>query len=92
MTLSYFPNTTAEQATLAMKPFLDGARALNASVSENTTTALANDLLFLEDDQLGVDIILGSRLIPAEAYRTNADGIGQAYVELLELGIPQYVI
>lgn len=77
---------------MAMKPFLDEARAMNFTVTaETVSTALANDLMFSDDTELGVNVVMGSRLIPAEAYRTNATGIGKGYTALLELGLPEQV-
>lgn len=88
--LTYFANLTAEQSIDAMRPLLDDARSMNFTVmNENTTTALANDLVYSADDNYsGVNSILGSRLIPADAYRNNAAGIGQACATVLEKGIP----
>ncbi|TDL24447.1 hypothetical protein BD410DRAFT_89294, partial [Rickenella mellea] len=84
---TYFPNATADDAAAAMKPLLDDVQAMNFTiVSQNTTVALANDLVFSADDQLGVDAILGSRLIPADAYRNDPVGIGNSYTKLFELG------
>lgn len=39
--------------------------------TEETSTGLSNDLLFVDDDQLGLNDILGSRLIPAKVYEEN---------------------
>lgn len=91
--LTYFANLTSEQSMSAMKPLLDEARAMNFTVTnENTTSALANDLVYSADDNYsGVNAILGSRLIPADAYRNNAAGIGQACATVLEQGIPSSV-
>ncbi|KAH8115773.1 FAD-binding domain-containing protein [Phellopilus nigrolimitatus] len=87
---TYFANYTEEQAVAAMKPLLDDARAMNLTVGpETTTTAIANDLVFVADDPIGFDAVLGSRLIPAKAYRNNASGIGDIYKFLLDEPIDQ---
>lgn len=89
MTLStFFPNTTADEATAIMKPMLDDARAMNASVSgETLTPGLANDLMFFNDTSFGINDILGSRLIPMQAYRDNVAAIGAGVTELFEKGV-----
>lgn len=87
---TFFPNSTEDQANAAMKPFLDDVAAanLNLTVVElNVTSGLPNDLLFMADVQVGANDILGSRLIPMDAYRTNVEGIAQGYADLLESGV-----
>ena len=86
-----FPNTTTTVANAAMKPFLDDARSspLNFTVlAETVLEGFANDLVYNADDSSGVQVLLGSRLVPAAAYRSNPDGIGARYTELLNLGAP----
>lgn len=88
--VTYFANKTGDEAKLLMKPFLDEARSMNFSVlPETTSTGLANDLLFKADASFGVNLILGSRLIPAQAYRDTPETIGQAVKELFEKGAPE---
>ena len=85
-----FPNITSDEARALMKPFLDEVRNMNFSVQmEETTEGLANDLLFVDDVSLGENDVLGSRLIPAEAYKTDPEGIGRGMAKLIEEGIPQ---
>lgn len=88
--LTYFPNLTVQQSMNAMKPLLDDARAMNFTVyNESATAGIANDLVYSADDNYsGVNAILGSRLIPADAYKSNAAGIGHACASVLELGAP----
>ncbi len=91
---TFFPNSTVDQANAAMKPFLDDVAAANLNVTiilQNVTTGLANDLMFSSDISLGFNDVLGSRLIPMAAYRTNVEGIGKGVEELFELGVPQSV-
>ena len=87
--LTYFPNSTADEAKALLKPFLDGARSLNCTVGEEETAeGLANDLLFAPDVSLGINDVLGSRLIPAKAFKTNPETIGQGMAKLIEEGVP----
>lgn len=82
--VTYFANYTADQATVAMKPLIDDATSLNYTIiAANTTTALVNDLVFSLDDTLGENVVLGSRLIPAEVYRNNVTEVGKTYDFLL---------
>lgn len=88
--VTYFANKTGDEAKLLVEPFLDEARSMNFSVlPETTSTGLANDLLFKADASFGVNLILGSRLIPAHAYRDTPETIGQAVKELFEKGAPE---
>ncbi|THH08033.1 hypothetical protein EW145_g2989 [Phellinidium pouzarii] len=87
---TYFANYTADQAIAAMKPLLDDIRALNYTILfETTNTTLATSLLFLADEPMAYNALLGSRLISEEAYRNNASGIGSAYAKLLADPIAQ---
>ena len=88
--LTYFPNITVQQSMDAMKPFLDDARAMNFTVfNESAYTAVANQLVYSADDNYsGVNAILGSRLIPADAYRSDPAAIGRVCANVLDLGAP----
>lgn len=87
---TFFANKSGDEAKALMKPLLDDARSMNLSVqTEETATGLSNDLLFVDDDQLGLNDILGSRLIPAKAYEENPEAIGQGIKGLIENGVPQ---
>lgn len=84
---TYFANLTGAEAELAMKPFLDDAVNSGYQISnESTNTALANDLVYEAYDSEGVNLILGSRLVPADAYKNNVTSIGQAYTNIFNLG------
>ena len=83
----YFPNASASSATDAMKPFMDEVQALNLTIlSSSTNTTVANDLMTDPDDSYGVNVLLGSRLIPEDVYKNDPEGIASAYEQLLELG------
>lgn len=87
---TFFANKSGDEAKAFMKSLLDDARSINFSVqTEETSTGLSNDLLFVDDDQLGINDILGSRLIPAKTYEENPEAIGQGIKELIESGVPQ---
>ena len=87
---TFFANKSEDEARALMKPLLDEARSMNFSVQmEETTEGLANDLLFVDDVFLGINDVLGSRLIPAEAYKTDPEGIGRGMAKLIEEGVPQ---
>ena len=87
---TYFPNSTKEKAKSLMKPFLDDVRAINASISpEVVTVGSANDFMFENDTSFGINDILGSRLIPMEAYKNNAKGIGEGVQTLMEMGVEE---
>lgn len=91
-TSTYFINATADEAAAALKPLLDDAQAAGFAVfAVSNQTGLGNDLLENLDTAFGINDILGSRLIPAAAYRDNATiaKIGQGYTELFEQGTPE---
>jgi hypothetical protein len=52
-----------------------------------------NDALFLSDDvPVGGNTVMGSRLIPASAYRDAPATVGKVYKELLDVGTPLCVV
>jgi hypothetical protein len=75
---TFFPNTPVDQAAAAMKPFLDGARAHGALVQEENIPLSVNDALFNADDDSGLNLVIGSRLMPASTYRDRPEEIGQS--------------
>ncbi|KAI0045748.1 FAD-binding domain-containing protein [Auriscalpium vulgare] len=93
---TYFSNLTDTEATAQMAPLLTDATALGATVfGETTVTGFPNDILtfsapndvptFSADDAAGVNLVMGSRLIPATAY-LNTSNVGAAYKTLVEGG------
>ena len=86
--VTYFANCTAEQARTAMRPFMDDAKANQHSILlEEIVTKPANDVVYHLDDTGGSNEILGSRLIPASAYRGDTAKIYETYKYLLDEGI-----
>jgi hypothetical protein len=84
---TYFLSTTAEEAITKMAPFFDEVLLLGMVVLSNaTTTALANELVYNADDQVGGLAVIGSRLIPSAAYKDTPKVIGQAHEELVNSG------
>jgi hypothetical protein len=91
---SFFPNSSLATANASMAPFLDAATAQGFNIS-TVASALtnANDALSPNSsDTGGADIILGSRLVPADVYRHNVTAIGEAYQKLFDEGAPACVI
>ncbi|KAJ7717981.1 FAD-binding domain-containing protein [Mycena metata] len=89
MTLtSFLINQTVAQSEAILAPFLTAAQALpNITVVSSTYTfALINDLLFMADDSAGVNLVVGSRLIPAAAYKNSPEMVGKVYQQLLDSG------
>lgn len=85
---TYFANLTAGEATARMSPILDEMRSHNLTVTgETASTDLPNNFMFQADASLGINDILGSRLIPATAYKVNPDAIGQGYQAMMEQGV-----
>ncbi|KAI5116059.1 hypothetical protein M0805_002845 [Coniferiporia weirii] len=88
---TYFANYSADDAVAAMKPLLDEVKANNnfTILFETTNTSTAIDLIYLPDEPMGYNVLLGSRLISADAYRTNVSGVGAAYKALLDEPLAQ---
>ncbi|KAI0045240.1 FAD-binding domain-containing protein [Auriscalpium vulgare] len=86
---SLFLNLTGIDAHAQMAPFLGMARSLGATVAnEAAVTRPFSEILELTgpDDVAGMSVILGSRLVPAAAYRDQPARIGAAYQKLLDQG------
>lgn len=92
-TTTYFRDVSTTQAISLMEPFLDDARRQGASVEgEHAAQAIINDLLFMEDDDVGLNGVLGSRIIPASVYRESPEAVGSTYTSILNGGISKWVI
>ncbi|KAG6828629.1 hypothetical protein H0H92_007221 [Tricholoma furcatifolium] len=85
--ITYFPGASTAAATAAMKPFLNDVQQLGANTTSSVTVANINEALYSSDDSVGEDVVLGSRLIDADVYRTNPALVGQTYVDLLNAGV-----
>lgn len=83
---SYIPRASTEQAIDALAPlFSDFLKAGAELASNTTTTTTINTLLARSDDQVGGYLVLGSRLIPAESYKSPKN-IGRVYKQLIDVG------
>ncbi|KAJ7020168.1 FAD-binding domain-containing protein, partial [Mycena alexandri] len=89
MTLySFMINQTVVQSEAIFAPFLTAAQGLpNITIASSTyTSALINDLLFMADDSVGLNVALGSRLIPVTTYKNSPETVGKVYQQLLDGG------
>ena len=87
--VTIFANFHRAEAMSALQGFTAEAEMQGFQLlSENAKVALANDIVYKEKDFLGGNVILGSRLIPADVYRSNAKGVGKTYTKLLDLEYP----
>ncbi|KAJ7734216.1 FAD-binding domain-containing protein [Mycena olivaceomarginata] len=89
--LSTFTNTSLEQGTAVLTPFLDDALAVPgvSLISKTFQEILINDALFKTDDVVGANLVMGSRLVPTAAYQApNAPAtVEKVYRELLDSGL-----
>ncbi|KAJ7890882.1 FAD-binding domain-containing protein [Mycena olivaceomarginata] len=89
--LSTFTNTSLEQGTAILTPFLDDALAVPgvSLISKTFQEILINDALFKTDDVVGANLVMGSRLVPTAAYQApNAPAtVEKVYRELLDSGL-----
>ncbi|KAF7377498.1 FAD-binding domain-containing protein [Mycena sanguinolenta] len=71
-----------------LAPFLNASLALPgvSLLSQNFTYGDINDALFQDDDSVGSNSVLGSKLIPATAYRDSPSTVGEVVKKLLESG------
>lgn len=87
---TWFVNMSATEAKAAMKPFLDEVTSKGFSLQdEEIDEGLVNDLLEVADTDFGSNGVMGSRLIPAEAYKNNPDAIGEGYAALIQNGVTE---
>lgn len=84
---SYFPSSSVAQAAAALKPFIEDVRKVEGviTLSERNVLRNINEALTSPDDFVGVNLVLGSRLIPASAYE-NATLVGEVYSQLMNKG------
>ncbi|KAF7377556.1 hypothetical protein MSAN_00177900 [Mycena sanguinolenta] len=85
---TYMPNTTASQSMVLLAPFLNASLALPgvSLLSQDFAYGDINDALFEDDDRIGLNVVLGSRLIPAATYRDSPSTVGEVYKKVLESG------
>ncbi|KAF8888640.1 hypothetical protein BD779DRAFT_1800238 [Infundibulicybe gibba] len=84
MVRTFFPNVTTEVAAGALQPFFDEATAVGALVTVETVESNINDALIAADDPVGVNMVVGSRLVPATAYKNSPTTFGDVYTQFLD--------
>ncbi|KAK0225640.1 FAD-binding domain-containing protein [Armillaria fumosa] len=84
--VSYFPRISPDEASAALKPFLDDAKEFGQIVAQQFNETNINDGVTAVDDGVGLNAVLGSRLIPASAYRDHPDAFGHVYTQLFDAG------
>ena len=85
---SYFPGCSLTQAAAALQPFIDDVEKKVGGVVNVTQRSVLkniNEALVSSSDFVGVNLVLGSRLVPASAYG-NASLVGEVYSRLLDVG------
>jgi hypothetical protein len=79
---TYMPNRTTSQSEALMAPFLNASFMLD----QQSRFAGINNILFITDDSVGSNAVLGSRLIPAATYHDSPEKVGEVYTKLLSSG------
>ena len=64
---------------------MDGGDGV-VNLTQRSVLQNINDALTFSDDFVGVNLVLGSRLVSASAYRRNATLVGEVYLQLLNAG------
>ena len=84
---SYFPNSSLTQAAVALQPFIDDVQKVEGvNLTQRSVLQNINEALTSSNDFVGTNLVLGSRLVPASAYKTNATLVGEVYSQLLDVG------
>ncbi|KAJ7172935.1 FAD-binding domain-containing protein [Mycena crocata] len=88
LSIDSYLNTTTAEGTALLAPFLSAALAIPgvSVVEEEYIDININDALYAEDDSVGINAVLGSRLIPAASYRDAPATVGTVYKRLLDSG------
>ncbi|KAJ7127944.1 FAD-binding domain-containing protein [Mycena epipterygia] len=88
LALSTYLNMSLAEGTALLAPFRSAALAIpGVSIIEEAYTDInINDALFMADDSVGMNEVLGSRLIPAASYRDAPATVGTVYEQLLDAG------
>jgi len=83
---SYFPSSSLTQAAAALQPFIDNVQKVDGvNLTQRSVLQNINDALTSANDFVGVNLVLGSRLVPASAYK-NATLVRKVYSQLLNAG------
>ncbi|KAJ6466801.1 FAD-binding domain-containing protein [Mycena sanguinolenta] len=87
---TFMPNKTTSQSMELLAPFLNASLAIPgvALLSQEFTYGDINDALFSADDSVGINVVLGSRFIPAATYHDSPAAVGDAYTKILASGAP----
>jgi hypothetical protein len=81
---TYLPNISIADAQRMMEPWLNDTAATGAGIQVvQMENQIINDILFQPDDMAGVNVVLGSRLMPTEIYLSQPDAIGAMYTKIL---------
>ncbi|KAJ6516922.1 FAD-binding domain-containing protein [Mycena vitilis] len=85
---TYMPNTTVAQSMALLAPFMNASLALPgiSLYSQVYTYGDINDALYQADDSVGTNVAMGSRLVPAAAYRDSSAKVEEVYNKLLAAG------
>ncbi|KAJ7085554.1 FAD-binding domain-containing protein [Mycena epipterygia] len=87
---SFLANTTLDEGTALLTPFLNDAIAVPdvVLISNDSVNVSVNDALFQADDKVGMNAVMGSRLIPAAAYQASdaPATVAKVYQQLLDGG------
>ena len=83
---SYFPNSSLTQAAAALQPFIEDVQKVDGvNLTQRSVLRNINEALTSTNDFVGVNLVLGSRLVPASAYE-NATLVREVYSQLLNAG------
>ncbi|KAJ7158101.1 FAD-binding domain-containing protein [Mycena filopes] len=74
------PRLSSRRSSLAAQ----GLPGITIAADSGYTYAVINDILFEDDDNVGFNLAMGSRLIPATTYRDAPELVGKVYQELLD--------
>ncbi|KAF7312068.1 FAD-binding domain-containing protein [Mycena indigotica] len=86
--LTYMANTTLEQSSALLDPFIDASLAIpGVSLADHRTRhADINEILAAADDTVAVNLYMGSRFVPEALYRDSPEKVGVVYKQLLDNG------
>ncbi len=88
---TFFPKVTASDATARLQPFLDDVVALGGVISDQVTEEKNfNDAITVQDEVVGDNLFMGSRLFSEDVYRKSPECIGKMYTKLFDAGSTKY--
>ena len=81
---TFFPNISVADAQKMLDPWLNDTAATGAGIQVLLMqSTIINDVLFNADDSVGINLVLGSRLMPTTVYQSQPDAIGAMYTKIL---------